>query len=645
MAEVSPASVSTMTPPSVQTGDDALDAILLRAWEGMPDRPDHLVEHAQRALDRADSTDNARGRAYALGVLGTGLYMRSDHEEALEALTEGLALIEPFGDLYGRGLLLGGLAGVHVSLGHFDEAMETALDALRVARVLGDREREAWTLVGLGNSYLDLGDLERAMEAGETGLRLFGELGQPAGQARAHGVMGGALMRMGRSAEARAHHEAALRLAREDGVRLNEARALHDLGECAYLAKEYAQALQLHREALGIRREVGNRQAQSTSLLHIGLALTALGRAPEAIETLVNARDLAMEVGAEPRIAQADEALADAYEASGDAARALEHFRLFHARRERMLDAQSRSRIQSIQIRADAEQAQREAEIAHLRSVELADANAGLEEALTDLQQTQRRLLQQEKLASLGRLASGVAHEIQNPINFIANFAEINADYADEMRETVERRRAELPPDLADELTDLLGDVSANTGRVREHAQRASGIVKSLIGHGNTSSGQRETVDLRDLVGRVVDVTFAGSGIRPVWVPGAEPVHAEVDAQAFDRALVNLVDNARRAVLDRAHEDDGFRAVVCVALDRVDDRVILRVMDNGPGIPDDLRDRVFEPFFSTRPTGEGTGLGLTLARQIVVDGHEGSLDLEPSAMGSTFTISLPSADA
>ncbi len=237
-----------------------------------------------------------------------------------------------------------------------------------------------------------------------------------------------------------------------------------------------------------------------------------------------------------------------------------------------------------------------------------------------------------------------MAHEIQNPINFIANFAGINAEYAVEMRETVEQRRAQLPPDLADELTELLSDLGANIGRVQEHAQRASGIVKSLVAHGNTASGERQTVDLRDLVGRVVAVTFAGSGIRPVWVPGSDPVCAEVDAQAFDRALVNLVDNARRAVLDRADQDDSFRAVVCVSLDGVDDRAILRVMDNGHGIPEDLQDRVFEPFYSTRPTGEGTGLGLTLARQIIVDGHEGSLDLEPSAMGATFTVSLPLAE-
>ena len=622
--------------PRVETGDEEVDRLLAEGWEGMPDRPDVLVARAKDALARAEATGSDRARAYALGSVGFGLYLRSEHDAALEHFAEALALIEPAGDLYGRAMVLSGIAGVHVSLGHFEEAVGLALDTLGTARALGDQDREAWTLVGLGNTYLDLGDYEHAMEAGEEALRLFGEMGNAGGQARAHGVVGGALQKVGRCAEALAHHESALRLSREMGVRLSEARALHDIGECDHARGDHAEALARHQEALAIRRAVGNRQAESTSLLHIGLALTALGRAPEAVEVLTGAREIASSVRAEPRIAQVDEALAEAYEASGDPVRALEHYRLFHTRREALLDSQSRSRIHSLQVRAQAEQAQREAEIAHLRSVELA-------EALDDLRQTQRRLVQQEKLASLGRLASGVAHEIQNPLNFVANFAGLNADYADEMRETVEARRDEMPADLADELTGLLAELSENIGRVRDHARRAGGIVRSLIGHGQPASGQRETVDLRQLVSRVVDVTLAGSGIRPVWVPGEAPVPVEADAQALDRALVNLVDNARRAVQERKAADDAFRPLVCVALDRVDGHAVLRVMDNGDGVPEDLHDRVFEPFFSTRPTGEGTGLGLPLARQIVVDGHGGALELEPTEAGATFAIRLPLA--
>lgn len=628
-----------------ETGDPAIDQRLANGWAGIPDRPDVLLRSAQEALDLAKEAGNEVAEAYAMGAIAFGHYLRSEHETALRTFTDALSRIEPTGDLSGRGTLLGGLAAVHLSLGHFEEALEATLDSLSIARALGDRDREAWMLVGLGNAALDLGDVTRAMESGESGLALFAELENPAGQARAHGIIGGALMRMGRGGEARAHHESALRLAREGGIRLGEARALHDLGECAQRSGDGRQALRLHREALEIRREVGNRQAQSTSLIHIGLALTSLGRTDEAIETLHRARDLAEAVGAQPRIAQADEALAAAYEQGGEPQRALDHLRQFHARREDLLDAQSRSRLQALQIRAEAEQARQEAEIAHLRSVELAEANRELERTLNDLRRTQSRLLQQEKLASLGRLANGVAHEIQNPLNFVVGFADVNVEYASELRETVEARRGELPPDLALELTDLLGDLAENITRVRENAERASGIVRSLLAHGQPASASRETVDLRDVVARVVDVALAGSGIRPVWVPGEEPVYVDASPQALDRALVNLVDNARRAVAQRLAHDDAFRPFICIALDCVDQHAVLRVMDNGPGVPGEVRDRIFEPFFSTRPTGEGTGLGLPLARQIVAEGHGGEITLEETETGATFTVRLPLAAA
>ena len=636
MEPAAPAQPTTNVHPGMAVGDADIDALLLAAETAIPDRPDEIVANAEAALARSEALGNLAGQAYARALLGIGLYMRSDHERALHTLTQALTEIEPLGDLTGRALVLSGIAGVYVSLGQFENAMETALDALQQVRVLGDTEREGWLLAGLGNSYLDLGDLERAMEAGETALRLFGDLESETGQARAHSIVGGALRRLGRLDEAVAHHDSALRLAREAGVILNESRALHDLGEVAYDRGAAEQALAFHREALALRRETGNRQAQSTSLLHMGRALVALGRADEAIEVLREALALASEAGALPRESEVHEALSLAYEADGDPARALIHARRYFELYASLMSAQARARIQTVQARAEVEQARQEAEIAHLRSGELAAT-------LDSLRAAQAQLIQNEKQASLGRLATGVAHELQNPLNFVANFAALNADYASEMHDTLEARRTELPADLADDLIELLGEISGNVGRVRDHARRASGIVRSLAGHARPASGQRETLDLRDLISRVLDVALAGTGVSPAWVPGPEPVSVLADPAALDKALVNLVDNAVRAVRDAAHEDPSFRPYVCVTLGADGAEAVVSVLDNGPGIDADIRDRVFEPFFTTRPTGEGTGLGLPLAREIIVDGHAGSLTLAPSEAGAAFVLRLPLA--
>ncbi|MEM1056510.1 MAG: tetratricopeptide repeat protein [Bacteroidota bacterium] len=632
-------------PPHVQTGDAEADRLLSEAWAAIPDRPHDVVAASQRALARTEALELEAANALAQGYLGFGYHLLSRPDDALSNLTDALSRLETVGDLHGRGYVLSALSGVYIGMGHLDEALEMALASLRVLRAAGDQELEAWTLIGIGNTYLDLSDLTHAMEVAEQALGLFATMQMPEGQARAHTVIGSALARDGRPEEARAHHEAALRLARETGSRLTEARALHDLGEAARVAGDLDGALKLFRHSLSIRRDLGSRPAQSTSLLHIGRVLGEKGEAEPALEALREGRQIAEEIGAELRMEQADRAFASLHEQLGDASEALRYLRRAQERREAFLDAQARSRLHVIQVRADAAQARQEAEIAHLRSVELAEANQGLEDALANLRRTQTRLLQQEKLASLGRLASGVAHEIQNPLNFVVGFAEVNADYARELRETVEARRGEMPPDLASELDDLLGELVENIGRVRTNAERASGIVRSLLAHGQPASTARETIDLRHLVDRVVNVTLAGSGIRPVWVPGEEPVPVYGNPQSLDRALVNLVDNARRAVTDRREEDDSFRPFVCVSLDRLDDEAVLRVMDNGPGVPEEIRDRIFEPFFSTRPTGQGTGLGLALARQIVADGHGGDLSLEPTEAGASFVIRLPLTEA
>ncbi|MEM6327591.1 MAG: tetratricopeptide repeat protein [Bacteroidota bacterium] len=644
MAEMSAAD-TLPRPPHIQTGDVEADRLLAEAWDAIPDRPHDVLAISREAIARTEAMGLEAASALAQGYLGFGYHLLSRPDDALPLLTEALSRLEAAGDLHGRGYVLSALSTVYIGMGHVDEALDVALSSLQVLRAAGDRELEAWTLISIGNTYLDLADPDRAMDVAEQALAVFGSMTMPVGQARAHTVIGCALARDDRPEEARAHHEAALRLARETGSRLTEARALHDLGDAARGAGDLDTALDLFHQSLAIRRDLGSRAAQSTSLLHIGQVLGEKGDTEAALDTLREARQIAEDLGAGLRMEQVDRAFASVYERLGDAPEALRYLRRAQDLREAFLDAQARSRVHVIQVRAEAAQARQEAEIAHLRSVELAEANRELETALGNLRRTQSRLLQQEKLASLGRLASGVAHEIQNPLNFVAGFAEVNEEYARELRETVEARREEMPDDLATEVDEMLGELVQNIGRVRENAQRASGIVRSLLAHGQPASASQEVVDLRDLVGRVVNVTLAGSGIRPVWMPGEEPLRVEANPQSLDRALVNLVDNARRAVTDRLAEDDTFRPFVCLSLDRVDGQAVLRVMDNGPGVPEEIRDRIFEPFFSTRPTGEGTGLGLPLALQIVTDGHGGDLTLDETEAGAAFTIRLPLVEA
>ncbi|WP_420456313.1 ATP-binding protein [Rubrivirga sp.] len=271
---------------------------------------------------------------------------------------------------------------------------------------------------------------------------------------------------------------------------------------------------------------------------------------------------------------------------------------------------------------------------------EVARRTAELHQSLADLRAAQAQLVQQEKMASLGALTAGIAHEIKNPLNFVTNFAGLSQELIDELD-------AETDPDERDA---LLADLRLNVAKIGQHGRRADGIVRSMMDHARSGSGQRRAVDLNALVreytghaAHAARVLHPTVGVAPRLDLGAEVGEVEMVPQEIGRVLVNLVGNALDAVRQRRQAGEpGYLPTVTVATRRTDGAVEVRVADNGTGMPAAVRDRVFEPFFTTKPTGEGTGLGLSLSHDIVVQGHRGSLAVESAeGEGTAFVMTLP----
>ena len=281
-----------------------------------------------------------------------------------------------------------------------------------------------------------------------------------------------------------------------------------------------------------------------------------------------------------------------------------------------------------------------------------ADANAALstalgerEAALARVRAMQAQLVQQEKLAGMGRLTAGVAHEIKNPLNFVTNFAALTTELAAEATEAVDRG------DLAGAKT-LLGSVAQNADKIAAHGRRADDIVQSMLVHARGVTGERRAVDLGETVEAAVAQAVGPDGTGRVDVsvdidPDLGP--AEVMPESVARAVRNLVENALDAVRERdGAGDPTYTPAVRVTVGPAADHdghaaAVVTVADNGAGIPDDLFPRVFEPFFTTKAPGSGTGLGLSLAHDIAV-GHGGSLLAErPASGGVTFVMTLPLA--
>jgi signal transduction histidine kinase len=264
------------------------------------------------------------------------------------------------------------------------------------------------------------------------------------------------------------------------------------------------------------------------------------------------------------------------------------------------------------------------------------------EDALAELQVTQKQLIQSEKMASLGELTAGIAHEIQNPLNFVNNFSEVSKELLDEMKTALENG------DEA-EVKDIANNIIQNLEKINHHGKRADAIVKGMLQHSRTSSKQKEPTDINALSDEYLRLAYHGLRAKDKTFNAAHETDFDASAgniniipQDIGRVILNLITNAFYAVQEKSKTQlNNYHPAVSVITKRIDDEVYISVKDNGGGIPENIVDKIFQPFFTTRPTGQGTGLGLSLAYDIV-KAHGGEIKVETKrGEGSVFSVSLP----
>jgi two-component system, NtrC family, sensor kinase len=286
-------------------------------------------------------------------------------------------------------------------------------------------------------------------------------------------------------------------------------------------------------------------------------------------------------------------------------------------------------------------------------AIENARLYENVETSLEDLRTTQDRLVQTQKLASLGQLTAGIAHEIKNPLNFVNNFSSVSVEMIEELREALDRMtgddktRAEIA-----ELADTLRD---NLDKIVQHGKRADAIVKNMLLHSREGSGEYRPIDINALVEEAVNLAYHGAraekqGFNITLEKSFDPAAGEVDLfpQEITRALLNLISNGFYAATKRKADPNGgdYEPILTAATRNLGDRVEVRIRDNGTGIRPEVKEKLFSPFFTTKPAGEGTGLGLSISHDIIVKQHGRSIevDTQPGAF-TEFRIVLPRAGA
>ncbi len=276
-----------------------------------------------------------------------------------------------------------------------------------------------------------------------------------------------------------------------------------------------------------------------------------------------------------------------------------------------------------------------------------------LAKSLQDLRATQDRLVQTQKLASLGQLTAGIAHEIKNPLNFVNNFSGLSVELIDELEETL--GRVKVDETTRGELAELAQTLRGNLGKIAQHGQRADSIVKNMLLHSREGSGEHRPVDINAIVEESLNLAYHGAraekqGFTITLEQSLDPSAGEVDVfpQEITRVLLNLISNAFYAATKRKAEmiGDDYEPTVTAVTKDLGDRVEIRIRDNGTGIPAEVKDKMFNPFFTTKPAGEGTGLGLSISHDIIVKQHAGSIEVDTQPGEFTeFRITLPRTGA
>ena len=298
----------------------------------------------------------------------------------------------------------------------------------------------------------------------------------------------------------------------------------------------------------------------------------------------------------------------------------------------------------------DLKQAEELARQAELDLIRLKEEKRRTEEALAELKITQTQLIQSEKMASLGELTAGIAHEIQNPLNFVNNFSEVNFELIAEMKDEIDKGNME-------EVKSLANDIADNEQKINHHGKRAYAIVKGMLQHSRSSNGVKEATDINALADEYLRLAYHGLKAKDKSFNAALKTDfdesigkIDIIPQDIGRVILNLITNAFYSVNEKKHKqllNNSYESCVSIITKKLEDKVLVSINDNGIGIPQKLLDKIFQPFFTTKPTGQGTGLGLSLSYDIV-KAHRGELKVESelnpadaNSVNTNFTIILP----
>ena len=616
----------------------------------------------------------------AMMYAGMGMFygVQSNYDTSIIYYRKAVDLNERLDDKISLGRSYGNLAIGYLMQSNFPQALLYQQKALKLAEETNNEQNQAYVLMNMGSTYQNIGDTTKALQSLLRGIEIAKKVELKNVELYGYSNLAELYNFMKEWNKSYAYAMKAEALSREMGDAGIRAASMAKAAFALLKTKRYARAEALTAEAIFIADTAKQPLVIYQTYSTMGLILTAQEKYKSAIPFLEKSiTTLKSSDGYDESIADAYASLSTCYENTGEYAKAL----FFYKKSAQIIDSvRGKENIRKAtelsvtydfekkQAISDALQAKKNAETRSKQVLMLGGLLLALiiaaggwlsyrnkqkahrllqlqkekiERTLSQLKSAQSQLIQSEKMASLGELTAGIAHEIQNPLNFVNNFSDVNKELLEELKEEADKGNLE-------EIKAIANDVIRNEEKINQHGKRADAIVKGMLQHSQSSSGKKEPADLNALTDEYLRLSYHGLRAKDTSFNATMKTdydnsigNINIIPQDIGRVILNLINNAFYVVDEKKNSGvENYQPTVSISTKKVADKVEIRVADNGNGIPKKVLEKIFQPFFTTKPTGQGTGLGLSLSYDII-KAHGGEIKVETKeGEGTEFIILL-----